>query len=91
MDGGGIDVWAGVQEASKEDLMKRETEIKILIGCTEAENRAKDTQEDGVYEGKPHPQAAGIKRNFGGGYCVRWGSEDCGGDDAARCRLAISE
>lgn len=44
MDGGGIDVWAGTrQEATVDaiictvDLTKRDSEIKILIGCTEEE------------------------------------------------------
>ena len=42
MDGGGIDVWCGSDAAGKidavmciVDLVKRDTEIKILIGCTE--------------------------------------------------------
>lgn len=44
MDGGGIDVWLGTDEGRRADavmcivdLMKRDSEIKILIGCTEAE------------------------------------------------------
>lgn len=44
MDGGGIDVWVGSKEEKQidaiiciVDLMKRDSEIKILIGCTEAE------------------------------------------------------
>lgn len=44
MDGGGIDVWVGTDPARKidaimciVDLMKRDSEIKILIGCTEEE------------------------------------------------------
>ncbi|MBE6013398.1 MAG: inorganic pyrophosphatase [Lachnospiraceae bacterium] len=44
MDGGGIDVWVGTrQEAAADaiictvDLTKRDSEIKILIGCTEEE------------------------------------------------------
>ena len=44
MDGGGIDVWVGTDERKQidaimciVDLMKRDSEIKILIGCTEAE------------------------------------------------------
>ncbi|MBD5136695.1 MAG: inorganic pyrophosphatase [Lachnospiraceae bacterium] len=44
MDGAGIDVWVGTKE-NKEidaimcivDLMKKDSEIKILIGCTEEE------------------------------------------------------
>ena len=44
MDGGGIDVWVGTDERMQVDaivcivdLMKRDSEIKILIGCTEHE------------------------------------------------------
>ena len=43
MDGGGIDVWVGTGEKKIDaiicivDLMKRDSEIKILIGCTEDE------------------------------------------------------
>lgn len=43
MDGGGIDVWLGTGEKKIDaiicivDLMKRDSEIKILIGCTEEE------------------------------------------------------
>ena len=43
MDGAGIDVWVGSGEKKVDavmcivDLMKRDSEIKILIGCTEAE------------------------------------------------------
>ena len=43
MDGAGIDVWVGSSEKKVDavmcivDLMKRDSEIKILIGCTEAE------------------------------------------------------
>ena len=45
MDGGGIDVWVG--SGGKQigaimcviDLMKQDSEIKILIGCTEEEKR----------------------------------------------------
>ena len=46
MDGGGIDVWRGSKPAQEVgaiicvvDLMKRDSEIKILIGCTEEEER----------------------------------------------------
>ena len=45
MDGGGIDVWVGSGEQKVDavmcivDLWKRDSEIKILIGCTEAEKR----------------------------------------------------
>lgn len=43
MDGGGIDVWVGTGEKKLDaimcivDLMKRDSEIKILLGCTEEE------------------------------------------------------
>lgn len=44
MDGGGIDVWLGSEKSKKidaimciVDLMKRDSEIKVLIGCTEEE------------------------------------------------------
>lgn len=43
MDGGGIDVWVGSGEKTLDavmcivDLMKRDSEIKLLIGCTEDE------------------------------------------------------
>ena len=45
MDGGGIDVWVG--SGKREvcavmcivDLMKKDSEIKILIGCTEEEKQ----------------------------------------------------
>ena len=43
MDGGGIDVWVGSSDKKIDaimcivDLMKRDSEIKILVGCTEEE------------------------------------------------------
>ncbi len=43
MDGGGIDVWVGTKDKYVDaiicivDLIKRDSEIKILIGCTEEE------------------------------------------------------
>ena len=43
MDGAGIDCWVGSGEKTVDaimcivDLMKRDSEIKILIGCTEEE------------------------------------------------------
>ena len=43
MDGGGIDVWVGSGDKKVDaimcivDLMKRDSEIKILVGCTEEE------------------------------------------------------
>lgn len=44
MDGTGIDIWVGTDEKKNidaimctVDLMKRDSEIKILIGCTEEE------------------------------------------------------
>ena len=45
MDGGGIDVWVGSGEKKIDailcivDLVKRDSEIKILIGCTEEEKK----------------------------------------------------
>lgn len=44
MDGGGVDIWKGTAPEQKVDaiicivdLLKRDSEIKILMGCTEAE------------------------------------------------------
>ncbi len=43
MDGGGIDVWVGTGERTVDaiicivDLAKKDSEIKMLIGCTEEE------------------------------------------------------
>jgi inorganic pyrophosphatase len=44
MDGGGIDIWKGTAPEQKVDaiicivdLLKRDSEIKILMGCTEME------------------------------------------------------
>ena len=43
MDGAGIDVWVGSSDKKIDaimcvlDMMKRDSEIKILIGCTEEE------------------------------------------------------
>ncbi len=46
MDGGGIDVWKGSNTNNKidaiictVDLLKKDSEIKILIGCTEEEKQ----------------------------------------------------
>lgn len=45
MDGGGIDVWVGTDEKKIDaimvivGLMKKDSEIKILIGCTEEEKQ----------------------------------------------------
>jgi inorganic pyrophosphatase len=46
MDGGGIDVWVGTDKSKQidaimciVDLKKRDSEIKILIGCTEEEKK----------------------------------------------------
>ena len=45
MDGGGIDVWVGSGENKVDaimcivDLLKKDSEIKILIGCTEEEKK----------------------------------------------------
>jgi len=46
MDGGGIDIWKGTNGESVDaiictvDLLKRDSEIKILIGCSEDEKQA---------------------------------------------------
>ena len=47
MDGGGIDVWLGSDPARRldalictVDLLKRDSEIKLLLGCTEEEKCA---------------------------------------------------
>ncbi len=47
MDGGGIDVWSGSDAGRRldailctVDLTKRDSEIKLLIGCTEDEKSA---------------------------------------------------
>ena len=46
MDGDGIDVWVGTAGTKGDailcivDLMKKDSEIKILIGCTEEEKAA---------------------------------------------------
>ena len=45
MDGAGIDVWVGTAEKTVDaiicivDLIKKDSEIKILIGCTEEEKK----------------------------------------------------
>ena len=45
MDGAGIDVWVGSGDKKVDaimcivDLMKRDSEIKILVGCTEEEKQ----------------------------------------------------
>lgn len=46
MDGGGIDLWRGTKHDQTADaiiciidLIKRDSEIKILIGCTEEEKK----------------------------------------------------
>lgn len=45
MDGTGIDVWVGTAKKTVDaiicivDLMKKDSEIKILIGCTEEEKK----------------------------------------------------
>ena len=45
MDGGGIDVWVGSGDKKIDaimctvDLMKRDSEIQILVGCTEEEKQ----------------------------------------------------
>lgn len=59
MDGGGIDVWLGSDEARTldaimciVDLAKRDSEIKLLIGCTKEEKQT-------VY--KTHNETAHMK------------------------------
>jgi inorganic pyrophosphatase len=59
MDGGGIDVWRGSDAAQKidaimciVDLLKKDSEIKILMGCTEEEKQI-------VY--KTHNDSANMK------------------------------
>ena len=56
MDGGGIDVWRGTDGdcvsaiVCTVDLLKRDSEIKILIGCTEDEIRLiLETHNDSEY------------------------------------------
>jgi len=45
MDGGGIDIWKGTDGDYVDafictvDLLKKDSEIKILVGCTEAEKQ----------------------------------------------------
>ena len=56
MDGGGIDVWVGTGVRKIDavmcivDLLKRDSEIKILIGCTEEEkNIVYETHNESQY------------------------------------------
>lgn len=56
MDGAGIDVWVGSGEKKVDaimctvDLLKRDSEIKILIGCTEEEKKiVYETHNDSKY------------------------------------------
>lgn len=56
MDGSGIDIWVGSGEKRIDavmcivDLMKKDSEIKILIGCTEEEKRIiYETHNDSPY------------------------------------------
>ena len=56
MDGAGIDVWVGTGEKKVDaimctvDLLKRDSEIKILIGCTEEEKKiVYETHNDSKY------------------------------------------
>jgi len=56
MDGGGIDFWKGSDPAQKLtaigctiDTMKKDTEIKLLIGCTEEEIRIIEEFHNGKY------------------------------------------
>ncbi len=46
-DGAGVDVWVGSDDSTRitgvictVDLVKKDTELKILLGCTDAEMRA---------------------------------------------------
>ncbi len=55
MDGGGIDVWVGTDRRRQidavmciVDLMKRDSEIKILIGCTEREQEIVNRTHNGT-------------------------------------------
>lgn len=59
MDGDGIDIWVGTEKNKKidaimctVDLFKRDSEIKILIGCT-------DREKDIIY--KTHNQISSMK------------------------------
>ena len=56
MDGAGNDVWVGTGEKKVDaimctvDLLKRDSEIKILIGCTEEEKKiVYETHNDSKY------------------------------------------
>ena len=56
MDGAGIDVWVGTGEKKVDaimctvDVLKRDSEIKILIGCTEEEKKiVYETHNDSKY------------------------------------------
>ena len=47
MDGGGIDIWMGTDKGRKlsaiictVDIMKKDSEIKLIIGCSEGEKDA---------------------------------------------------
>ncbi len=66
MDGAGIDVWVGSAEKRVNalictvDLMKRDSEIKLLIGCTEEETQiAYEAQND-----SEHMKGVLIRRSF---------------------------
>ena len=71
MDGGGIDIWKGKDGDYIDsiivtvDLLKRDSEIKILIGCSEEDwRRAYDvlTQEGSDYSTQswPHAPVSGV-------------------------------
>ena len=56
MDGGGIDIWKGTNGDSIDaiictvDLLKKDSEIKILVGCSEDEKRLiMDTHNNSEY------------------------------------------
>lgn len=69
MDGGGIDVWVGSGGKKIDaimcivDLQKKDSEIKILIGCTEEEKKI-------VYE--THNETPFMKGVIIRRYCLWW-------------------
>ena len=69
MDGGGLDVWVGsLPERALTaimctvDMVKRDAEIKLLLGCTEPEQQAiwrihNSEAQAGMLVGRPAPEA----------------------------------